>query len=335
MNRKNSNLAFFTLFIVVLLSSLTLITFAQKTNIPNTEQSQPKCTGEKFVMPSSISLGNIAFADYLKVASLPAKERQIAFSALSNEQKASFIRVNLALQFIKRPNMTKEQQEFLLDAILKVSADLYDTSDAEKVRSSEQSGLEMVNRALGLFTHQDASDFIEPLGTNKNEEVTLLQKYEDLLKNGMKARKKIVREMPVNDRVNIWKTQLVYHLTTANLSQPQRELIVEFLMTLSPATFIRPVNETKEEAAKALEILEKKILSVFSRAEEFAIFEELGIHKIVTDKKENVLEGDFVFCDCLYYCTPPYECGAAFCNVEIKGCGPLGIWYCIKKCGLP
>jgi hypothetical protein len=106
-------------------------------------------------------------------------------------------------------------------------------------------------------------------------------------------------------------------------------------MTLSPATFIRPVNETKEEAAKALEILEKKILSVFSRAEEFAIFEELGIHKIVTDKKENVLEGDFVFCDCLYYCTPPYECGAAFCNVEIKGCGPLGIWYCIKKCGLP
>jgi hypothetical protein len=179
--------------------------------------------------------------------------------------------------------LVKDQQDFVLDAIGQVSAEIYDKSDPEKVRRNQQKGLEIENKALGLFAYNDLGDFIEPLMTDKNAEVSVLQKYEDLLKTGMKARKKLVKEMSLVDRVNIWKTQLVYHLTTANLSQPQRELILEFLMTLSPATFVHPVNETKEKSAKASEMLDKKILSVFSKAESFAIFEELGIQKIVSD----------------------------------------------------
>jgi hypothetical protein len=41
--------------------------------------------------------------------------------------------------------MTKEQQEFVLDAISKVSADFYDQSDAEKARLSEQYGRETMH----------------------------------------------------------------------------------------------------------------------------------------------------------------------------------------------
>lgn len=60
------------------------------------------------------------------------KERRALFSKQSNEQKANFIKINLALQFIKQPNMTKEQREFVLDAISNVSADIYDKSDSKK-----------------------------------------------------------------------------------------------------------------------------------------------------------------------------------------------------------
>lgn len=337
MNKKN-NLALFTLLVIGLISSLSLNLSAQnKVSVENSPPSK-KCSGEKFVMPLSIALGNDAFADYLKVASLPVKERRIAFSALPNEQKASFIKVNLALQFVKRPNMTKEQQEFVSDAISKVSVDLYEKSDVEKARLNEQTGHEIENKALGLFAYKELGDFIEPVMTSKDKEIAVLQNYENLLKNGMKARKKLVHEMPLNDRANIWKAQLVYHLTTANLSQPQRELILEFLTTLSPATFVHPVNETKEEATKATEILDKKIQSVFSKAEEFAIFEELGIQKIVTDtqKKQgitiNMLDGGpWSFCNCRWYCGIGSACGSN-CNVEPQECGAFGKSYCTGKC---
>lgn len=335
MNKKN-NLALLTFFVVGFFSLFTINILAQNKISPKTDTTTKPCSGEKFVMPTSIALGNEIFSDYLKVATLTNDKRGEVFRKFSNEQKAKFIKVNLALQLIKRPDMTNDQKEFVLDAISKVSADFYDKSDPEKINRSEQSGSEIENRALGLFTNNDLGDFIEPLMTNKNEEVALLQKYEDLLKNGMRVRKKLVKEMPVNDRVNIWKTQLVYHLITANLSQPQREFILEFMTTLSPATIVRPVNETKEESAKALEILDKKIQSVFSRTEEFAIFETLGIQKIVTDPIETniIIDSPWKFCDCRWYCGVSESCGGG-CNVQVQECGPTGSWYCSGKCAGP
>jgi hypothetical protein len=343
MNKKN--LAFFTFIIIGLFSLFTINIFTQATDSLRTEQKTKICSGEKFVMPQTISVSNEAFENYLKTASLSKDERRKTFSGLSNEQKASFIKVNLALQFIKRPYMTKEQQEFVLDAISKVSADTYDESDAEKARLNEQNGREIENKAVRLFAYKELGDFIEPLMTSKVKETALLQKYENLLKNGMKARKKLVKEMPLDDRVNIWKTQLIYHLTTASLSQPQRELILEFLTTLSPATFVHPVNETKEESVKADEILDKKIQSVFSKAESFAIFEDLGIQKIVSDTNQTnsfmgevpvdlPVDSPWSFCNCRWYCgTTPGSCGGATCNVEVQECGAFGGSWSTSKCG--
>lgn len=335
MNKKN-NLALLTLLVVGLFSLFTVYIFAQTTDSLKTEQKTKTCSGEKFVMPQTISVGNEVFDNYLKTAGLSKDERRKAFSKLSKEQKASFIKVNLALQVVKRPDMTKEQQDFVSDAISKVSADTYDKSDVDKARLNEQNAHEIENKALGLFTYKELGDFIEPLMTGKDEEVALLQKYENLLKNGTKARKKLVKEMPVNERVNIWKTQLVYHLTTANLSQPQRELILEFLTTLSPATFVRPVNETKEESVKASELLDKKIQSVFSKAESFAIFEEVGIQQTVSDSF-NMIEmdsGSWTFCNCRWYCGGSSgSCGGAACDVEVQECGAFGGSYCTSKCG--
>jgi len=92
LNEQKNNLALFTLFVVGLFSLFTLNIFAQKTDLVKTEQTKP-CSGEKFVMPLSISVGNDAFANYLKVASLKRDERQKVFGKLSNEQKASFVKI--------------------------------------------------------------------------------------------------------------------------------------------------------------------------------------------------------------------------------------------------
>lgn len=255
-------------------------------------------------------------------------------SKQTDEQKASFIKVNLALQFIKRPNMTSDQKEFVLDAISKVSVDLYDKSNYEKVRLSEQSGTEMINRALGLFTIKDAGDFIEPLMTGKNEEVALLQKYEDLLKNGMMARRRLVKEMPVGDRVNIWKTQLAYHLATGKFSASQNEFILEMLSSLSAETFASRENLSAEERSKADEMLLSKILSVFTKEEGFAIFMSVGIQKYVKD--EPIVPDSLrpPICNCNFYCEGTPSCGGPNgCMSSPPGdCGPYGTTACHYLC---
>lgn len=331
MNKKNTNSAFFTLAVVGLFSLFTLNIFAQKTDSVKSEQLQSKCFG-KLVLPSSISVNNEAFGDFIKVASLTAKERRLLFSKQSNEQKASFVKVNLALQFVKRPNMTKEQQEFVLDAISKVSADIYDKSDSEKIRRSEQNGREVETRALGLFAYKELGDFIEPLMTNKDEEVALLQKYEDLLKNGMKARRKIVKEMPANDRVNIWRTQLAYHLATGKFSKVQNEFILEMLTSLSPETFASRAY-TKEEEDKANEMLVSGILNVFTKEEGFAIFMSLGIQKYVKDEPIAIDSLRPATCDCNWYCSQGACAGPNGCESSpIGDCGPFGTTRCNNLC---
>jgi hypothetical protein len=331
MNKKNINLSFFTIAVVGLFCSLALNIFSQKKEIQKTEQSQPKCLG-KLVLPSSISVNNEAFEDFIKVASLPAKERRILFSKQSNEQKASFIKVNLALQFIKRPSMTSDQKEFVLDAVSKVSADIYDKSDSEKVKRSEQNGLEMQNKALGLFAHKDLGDFIEPLMPNKEEEVAILQNYVALLKNGMIARKRIINDMPVNDRVNIWKVQLAYHLATGKFTKKQNEFILEMLTSLSPKTFASPANLTKEEQDKANGTLESSIFDVFTKEEGFAIFMAVGIQTYAADGSEFEIEGSI--CDCNFYCSDEnLVCGEPKgCQSSSSGCGPYGSVGCHYKC---
>jgi hypothetical protein len=326
--KKTNNIAILATMVIGFLSLLTSGTNAQKTVSVKTDQ--PTCTGKPFVMPASISVNNEAFADFIKVASMPMTERRESFSKQSNEQKANYIKTNLALQFIKRPNMTSDQKAFVLDAVSKVSADTYDKSDPEKVSQSRQTGEEMENRALGLFAYKDLGDFIEPMQTEKTTEVALLQGYEDLLKNGMIARRRIAKDMPVNDRVNIWKVQLAYHLVTGKFSKVQNEFILDFLVTLSPTTFEHPRFITKEEELKALEILDKKIQNVFSRSEQFAIFEEIGIQKIVTDVNEKLQQQPN--CNCRWHCSSGGCASVPNCNDKVLGCGPVGDWSCYNMC---
>ncbi|HEY0051052.1 MAG TPA: bacteriocin fulvocin C-related protein [Pyrinomonadaceae bacterium] len=329
MNKKY-NLALFTLAFAAICGLFASNIFAQKTDSPKSEPTTKQCSGEKFVMPQSIAVGSDAFDNYLKIASLSGYERKNAFGKLSNEQKASFIKVNLALQFVKRPAMTKEQREFVLDTISKVSADIYDNSNPEKAGSREQSEMEIVNKAFGLFSRQEAGDFVEPLNMNKAVEIGLLQKYNDLLKNGDITRRKIAKEMPVNDRVNIWKVQMAYHLATGKFSKAQNEFILEWLTSLSPETFAPRTNLTAEEEAKALEALESRVFSIFTKPEGYAIFMTIGIQKFVAD--DNLLEQPS--CNCRWYCGLTGSCNGQCAN-KTKICGPSDNEECTARCVYP
>jgi hypothetical protein len=332
---KKRNLSVFAVILSTLVigffSLMTAGTIAQKSASDKT--NQPTCTGKPFVIPESISVNNEAFADFIKRASLPMKERREAFFKETNEQKASYIKVNLALQFIKRPNMTSDQKEFVLDMMSKVSANIYDKSDPEKAKLVEADAMAMVNRALGLFPMKEAGDFIEPMQTDKYVEVALLQKYEDLLKNGMIKRREVAKDMSVADRINIWKVQLVYHLATGKFSRAQNEFILEQMASLSPETFSSRANVTTEEDKKAFDTLASSIYSVFSKEEGFAVFMTIGIQREVKDDPD-FLSKRASTCDCLISCTQSSGVcdGVHGCTSSSSGCGPWDTFGCHYKC---
>ncbi len=221
----------------------------------------------------------------MKVASLPRTERGIAFGKLSNEQKASFVKVQFALQLVKRPNLTKEQRDFISEAMSKVSADLYDKENPQKAALADELNQETENKAFGLFVQKDAFEILEGLGASKNEDVALLRKYEDLLKSGMQIRKKLVKEMPTAERVNIWKTQLAYHLATSSLNKEQKEFIVEIIPNVQ-SILEASSDLPKEEGEKYAEILELSMFKIFTKAEAYAVFMTIGIHNYVFDDSE-------------------------------------------------
>ena len=285
-------------------------------------------------MPETISVNNNMFADYIKVASLPRSERVTAFGKLSNEKKANFFKVHFALQFVKRPNMTKEQKDFILESISKISADLYDKQNFQKVALSNQINQEAENKIFELFPRKDALEILEGLGTNKDEEVSLLQKYEDLLMNATKMRMKITKEMPVNDRINIWKVQLAYHLATGKFSNSQNEFILEMMASLSPKTFTTQTYLTKEEKVKEGELLLSPIFRVFNKEEGYAIFMTLGIQKYLEDESVGTATLNSTTCNCLISCDlQGYVCGSENgCVSTTDGCGVWGILGCHYLC---
>jgi hypothetical protein len=331
----NSRSVRFISFIVGLIGLFSFNISAQNKVSATAGESTKTCAG-KFVMPASIEVASDVFEDYLRVASLSADKRGSAFSELSNEKKAFFIKVNWALQLVKRPNMTKAQQEFVLDAISKVSADIYDKTDYEKTRSSEQTATEMINIAFGLFGRRDAGDFVEPMQMPKDREVALVKRYEALLKYGMKKRMEIAKEMPVADRVNIWKTQVAYHLAAGRFSKAQNEFILGELMSLSPETFAPRAGLTKEEesafAAKSL----SRIFNVFTKEEGYAIFMAVGIQKYVKDAPVDTNNLESPSCQCLVYCAGErIVCGSENgCVSTPDGCGPWGTLGCHYQCVL-
>lgn len=122
---------------------------------------------------------------------------------------------------------------------------------------------------------------------------------------------------------------MAYHLATGKFSKAQNEFILERLTSLSPETFASRAHLTAEEEAKALEALESRIFSVFTKAEGFAIFMTIGIQKAVAD---DLLEQGS--CNCRWWCGTTGSCNGQ-CTHKPNLCGPEGEWECTNRCVYP
>lgn len=321
-----------TLFVIGLFNSITINIFAQRTDSMKNEQPLKQCSGKKFIMPPSIAVGNEAVANFIKVMSLPGGERQKTFSDISNEDKANVYKVKLALEFIKRPNLSNEQKSLILNIISAITADTYDRENPELATKAQNRVEEIQQKAISIFPPNEVFGIFEGISGDKAADLALLKNYEEKLALPMNVRRKTIREASPAEQSDFWKAQMVYHLATAKLNKVQFEFIAEMIPLLTVNAFDRPKvsGQPENEETKAIKSLEPKILELFSKEEAFAIFMSFGIHKEVP-ADPNLLPGP-LYCECRSWCSPDMLCGPPDCIRTGDGCGLLGWSSCLYSC---
>lgn len=295
---------------------------------------QQKCSPIAFTMPQSIAVGNKAFENFIKVMSLPSGKRQAAFSELSNEEKASVIKVKLALEFVKRPDLTKEQNSLILDTISKISADTYDRANREKVVKSDKDTQELQAKALVVFSPNEAYEIFANLNGEKIIEINLLTKYKEVLSlRTIGKRQQMFRDATTLEKSNIWKAQMIFHLATARLNKSQLEFIEGTIPLLTSNAFDLPTVEGQlmNEDTKALNLLKPKAFELFSKEEVFAIFMSLGIQEPIA-ARDIEYEPERRPCECNWWCGASSLCNAGGCNMTNSGCGWYGNDPCVMAC---
>jgi hypothetical protein len=181
MNKKY-NLAFFTLIVAVHFGTLSVNISAQNKATVATEKSTKTCSGEKFVLPNSVSRDRKGIKNYISIISLLPDERPKAFSELSPSDAATVFRLHLAAQLVLRPNLSQQQQELMLDSMSKVSAEDYDTNNPNRSLNTKLSEQEFQARVANLFSRREAWDIFYSIGDDVKQ-LAFLHRYDQVLDN--------------------------------------------------------------------------------------------------------------------------------------------------------
>jgi hypothetical protein len=272
---------------------------------------------------------NNSLSNYIKVSSLPMNQRPKFFSDLPAEEKANLFKLNLALQFVKRQNLTKEQKNVILEGISITSPEIYKKDNVENRNQAEQAAITIQNKVLSVFPEREAYEIFASINNGKDD-VTFLEKYLKVISlPTMAERQKIFREASPEDRSDIWKGQMVYFLGTYELNKNQQDFIVEIISLSTPKAFTFPSSEyeVRNVALQKLDALEKIAFKLFSKEEVFKMFMRLGEAEEIssqTKKSKPNSEGEPPpSCFCNWYCGFCQYCDTAqnICTHTTSGCG--------------
>lgn len=300
-----------SLLVFGVISILSFDSFAQEITSPSKNQIQ------------EIKSENNVLQNYAKTSSLSVNERAKFFSNLSAEDKTSLFKLQMALQFIKRSDLTKEQKDVLLDGISLTSPEIYEKSTTEQRAKAEQVAKTLQQKSLAVFPPNEAYEIFASI-SGGNDDVRLLQKYQESISfPTMLERRRFFREASPTNRSDIWKVQMAYYLATDKLNRQQQDFILEVISLSTPEGFVFPSSkdEAKNTSRKTLDDLREKALDLFSREEIFKIFMSLGRAEEKPSLKDGSTQNVRPECGCTWWCSPCHRCDTGGCDSTTSGCG--------------
>jgi len=321
--RKNS--AYFILLVIGLISFLTLNTIAQEKLFADKKQLQ------------KVDAKNNVLQTYIKISSLPMNERRKFFNDFSAGDKANLFKLHLALQFVKRPNLTNEQKDLILETIPTLSSESYEKTNSQVIAKAQQEAMILQQKARVLFSKQEGFEIFANLGGDTTE-IESLQKYQYISTFSMPERKDVFREAVAKDKSNFWKVHLALSLATqAGLSNEQQKVILEAVTLATPELYLiaQDSSEWGTKVDEPLQSLTKRALKVFSKEVGTEIFSNLGGTKPSSNNGEIVpiKASRLVTCNCSRDSDWCYtHCGGRLCIIPDGGCGTLWAYWCDGVC---
>jgi hypothetical protein len=263
MNKK-TNLACFALLMVGLISSLTSNLVAQNKLSADVKQEQKVNTAEKVLQ------------NYIDISSLPMNKRPATFSRLSAEDKANLFKLHLALQLIKRPNLTNQQRDFILESVLIITADSYNT-DAEARTKALQAATVMEASAKTLFPAKEVFEIFASLGGNETD-IELLRKYQQVTASAYESeRKENFRALSAQGKSNTIRIHLVLQMVSRSLSKVQCEFVSEAISLFSPDIYrITSTMPEWKQVDETLSSFKDRMFLHFQNLNAAEIFASLG-----------------------------------------------------------
>lgn len=310
------------LLVVGLISSLTFNIAAQN-----------KVWAEDNQTPKTIGADDV-LKNYIDISSLPINKRPQAFSKFSAEDKSNIFKFHLAVQFAKRPNLTNDQKDLILQSISFLSADNYDkTKDRTATKMYSQN---FEARISSVFDKKEGFEIFASLGGDV-EDLNLIQNYQAINVGDLANRQEVFgRSTPLN-KSDFWRIRFLYYLATrSDLNLEQKSLLIEAASYINKDLYI---NKDKSELAykqKMLMPLIEKITKAFPDRKDQTIF------LFMRDDYAPAEEPGAARCHCLKDswfsgCGITSTCGKGnACDDNPDNgthCGFAGLWACDGRCG--
>lgn len=224
--------------------------------------------------------------NYVKLSSLPVTQRPKAFSDLSAEHKAKLFKLHLAFQLVKRPSLTKEQKNVILEGLSIITTDSYNKEIPEKRAKYQQEANLLEQKAKAVFPGKEAFEIFASLGGNQ-EDIEILQKYLNLIAAPTTAKtKKSFEQMASIDKSAVWKIQMTYYLAQdEELNKLQKDFILRMIDFVNPQMFeLLKGSSERNKMEETLKGLKGEADNLFSEKKIFLFFSNLGDSKKAISK---------------------------------------------------
>lgn len=318
MTKKNS-LVFLTLFVI---GFFTLSSVSISAQIKVEIDAQDSSKIDKVLQ------------NYIALSALSMDKRRTYFSEkLSPEDKANIFKLHLAFQLVKRPNLSAEQKDLILESLPMITPDSYDAAKPQKRNDAQQQATIIASKIKASFSQQESSEIFASLGGNQ-EDSLILQRFQNM--NNLKTRVekyKVYDNFSPQSKSDFWKLQFAISLLQ-DFTLAQKSLVVEAIANVTPDLYQTGKTDDLKIKRENLMPLIEKISIAFPSEIRIPIFTIVGKDEVDSMNLEAAR------CHCLLDswfsgCGVGSTCQGGNCNDNPDNgthCGFAGLWACDGRC---
>ena len=309
-------------FLLLVICLFSTMTFSVSGQVSTVEQ------------PLNVDIKDELVQKYKDISALKANDRKTFFKNASARDRSNLWKTHLALYLVKNPNLNSEQKDLVLEAISVSKPELFEMSVDNS--SKEVTLQSLAQRAREVFNKTEAAEIFANLGGG-TDEITLLQKYQDISAVSVLKGKSLFRSVSSKDKSDLWKVHLALYLAKqSELNNDQRKFLMEVISFATPEFFEFAKNnlQKKTEIESSVEWIFARALTLFPKQEAAEILTKLGEQPNSENSIMDELPPDDVIhapdCGCHRgigdMCT--HGCIGTHCRSSSWGCGLFWVLSC-------